>query len=103
MTRSGRSGPSGLGFPEGRACENPVDSTDVRNVVVLQLVMLLNEVGLHNVRVCGACPRLFVKTYRREFCSVQCQQRKYKRIKRQWTKEQKERQAAARRRRKVRA
>ncbi len=82
-----------------------VESSDVRNVVMLQMVMLLHEVGLQNVRVCGVadCQRLFVKTYRREFCSVRCQQRNYKRIKRQWTKEQKERQAAARRRRKARA
>jgi hypothetical protein len=49
----------------------------VRDLVVLQLVLLLHEVGLGQVRICEApdCDRLFVKAYRREFCSTRCQKR----------------------------
>jgi hypothetical protein len=52
-----------------------------RTVACLQLVLLLERVGLAHVRLCGVddCPRLFVKTYRREFCSVRCQKRHYMR------------------------
>jgi hypothetical protein len=53
--------------PEGRT----------RDVVILQLVLLVQAVGLRNVRKCEAtdCARLYVKTYRREFCSSRCQKR----------------------------
>ena len=73
----------------------------MRDVAILQLVLLLDRVGLSNLRICGVedCQRLFVKTYRREFCSVRCQQRDYKRRLRQRTREQKEQQTRARRRR----
>jgi CGNR zinc finger len=49
----------------------------MRDVVVQQLLLLLQSVGLRNVRACAAadCPHLYVKTYRREFCSVRCQKR----------------------------
>lgn len=45
------------------------------------LVLLLHLVGFENLWPCGAsdCPRIFVKTYRREFCSERCQKRTYKR------------------------
>ena len=55
------------------------EAADTRDLVVLQLVLLLHTVGLHNIRFCAApdCPgpHLFVKSYRREFCSVRCQKR----------------------------
>ena len=71
----------------------------MRDVVVLQMLLLLDRVGLSNVRLCsvGDCQRLFVKTYRREFCSARCQQRDYKRKLRQRTREQQEQQTRARR------
>lgn len=49
----------------------------VRDLAVLQLVMLLQQVGLDKVRVCPDpdCPRLFVKRYRKAYCSVRCQKR----------------------------
>jgi hypothetical protein len=76
---------------------------DVRDLVVLQLVLLLREVGLRNVRKCGIgdCRHLFVKTYRREFCSIRCQQRDYKRKLRQRAREQKELQARRQQRRRT--
>lgn len=71
----------------------------IRDLIVLQLVMLVQEVGLSNVHACSApdCRRIYVKVYRREFCSVQCQKRINTRKQRQAAKEQRER--AARRRR----
>jgi hypothetical protein len=68
---------------------------------VLQLVMLLDRVGLSAVRRCGAadCRRLFVKTYRREFCSERCQKRAHKRKVRQ---EERERAARVQARRQLR-
>lgn len=50
---------------------------DIRDLVVLQLVMLLYGVGIGQVRVCRdtKCQRLFVKRYRRGFCSTRCQKR----------------------------
>jgi hypothetical protein len=83
----------------------------VEDLVILQLVMLMSHVGLHNVRVCkatdcGSPPgtpaapssrRLYVKTYRREFCSEQCQKRVYMRQRRE--NERRQRERAARRRR----
>jgi endogenous inhibitor of DNA gyrase (YacG/DUF329 family) len=73
----------------------------MRDVVVLQMLLLLDRVGLSNVRICGVgdCQRLFVKTYRREFCSARCQQRDYKRKLRQRTREQHEQKARTKRRR----
>ena len=49
----------------------------MRETVILQLLLLVYTVGVGNVRVCNAsdCPRLYVKTYRREFCSPRCQKR----------------------------
>ena len=68
-----------------------------RDVAILQLFLLMLQVGLRNIRQCGAggpwfCPRLFVKTYRREFCSVRCQQRDYKRRQRRQQREEEEQQ-----------
>lgn len=74
---------------------------DVRDLVVLQFVLLVHAVGLSNVRRCGDCPRLFVKTYRREFCSARCQQRDYKRRQRQKQREQHEQNTIRARRRRV--
>jgi hypothetical protein len=72
----------------------------VRDVAVLELVLLLQEVGLGQLQRCGApdCPRLFVKTYRREFCSIKCQKRVYMRVKRQNEKDKRARKRAKRRR-----
>jgi hypothetical protein len=72
-----------------------------RDIAILQLLVLLDQVGMDNVRNCAApnCPRLFVKTYRREFCSARCQQRTIKARLRQAARLQKEQQARARRRR----
>jgi CGNR zinc finger len=38
---------------------------------------VIDLVGWRNIRICGApgCSHFFVKTYRREFCSLRCQQR----------------------------
>lgn len=49
----------------------------MRETALLQLVLLVYTVGVGNVRECSAsdCPRLYVKTYRREFCSKRCQKR----------------------------
>jgi hypothetical protein len=70
------------------------------DVAILQMLLLLDRVGLSTLRECGVgdCRRLFVKTYRREFCSARCQQRDYKRKLRQRTREQKEQQTRRRRR-----
>ena len=52
---------------------------DMHDLAVQQLIVLIHTVGLHGIRLCAApdCPgpRLFVKTYRREYCSVRCQKR----------------------------
>jgi hypothetical protein len=54
-----------------------IDTLSLRDVAILQLQLLLHEVGLRHVRFCVApdCQHLFVKTYRREYCSSRCQQR----------------------------
>jgi len=54
-----------------------VDGRDVRDVIVLQLVLLVQSAGIENLKFCQApeCQRLFVKTYRRKFCSKLCQKR----------------------------
>lgn len=74
---------------------------DTRSLVVLQTLLLLQEVGLPNVQKCSApdCRRLFVKVYRREFCSAQCQKRIYTRTKRRLDRERKEYLARRRRQR----
>ena len=59
-----------------------VDSQTIYDLALLNLMFLLHEVGLRQVRMCEApdCQHLFVKTYRREFCSKRCQQRQNKRL-----------------------
>jgi hypothetical protein len=61
---------------------------DLHDVAVLQLITLLHIVGLGDVRECSApdCQRLYVKAYRREFCSPRCQKRTHTR---QWRQEEK--------------
>jgi hypothetical protein len=61
-----------------------VDSQSIRDVAILNLHYRLLEVGLRNIRRCAdpKCRRLFVKTYRREFCSVTCQARRNKELNR---------------------
>ena len=53
----------------------------LRDVAVLQFLLLLHKGGLENLHLCAATdcpgPRLFFKTYRREFCSSRCQKRMY--------------------------
>lgn len=73
---------------------------DSRSLIILQTLFLLHDVGLANVRVCQApdCRRLVVKTYRREFCSVQCQKRTNARKQRSNKREERERRRARRRR-----
>lgn len=73
-----------------------------RDLIIVQFVMLLQQVGLANVRMCLApdCGRVFVKTYRREFCSVQCQKRVNARTQRQKARERREQQVRTRRLRK---
>lgn len=74
---------------------------DTRSLVIQQIVLLLHEVGLTNVQKCSApdCQRLFVKMYRREFCSPQCQKRIYTRNQRRLDRERKEHLARRRRQR----
>jgi hypothetical protein len=52
-----------------------------RTIAILNLAVLLERVGLDKARLSGVrdCPGIFIKTYRREFCSVQCQKRHYMR------------------------
>jgi hypothetical protein len=73
----------------------------VRDLVVIQLVMLLQAVGLRRVRLCGSgdCPHLFVKMSRRRFCSARCQTRHAKRLVRQREREEWEQQQQMRQRR----
>jgi hypothetical protein len=72
----------------------------IRDLIVLQLVMLVQEVGLANVHACKApdCHRIFVKVYRRAFCSVQCQKRFNTREQRRNAKERRARLTERRRR-----
>ncbi len=76
-------------------------SGSFRDLVVLQLVWILEHVGLAHVRQCTApdCERLYVKTYRREFCSTRCQRRTNKRRERLAAREYHEQQRRSRRRR----
>lgn len=73
----------------------------MRDLVVLQFVLLLDRVGLHNIRKCAAddCDHLYVKTYRRRFHSVRCQKRILARKRRQKEHEEQEQKARAKRRR----
>ena len=56
-------------------------SGTARDLVILQFFALLQVVGVENIHACQApdCPRIFVKTYRRDFCSAKCQTRTNKR------------------------
>jgi hypothetical protein len=56
----------------------------LRLAAILQFALLLEAVGIANVRVCSAveCPALYVKRYRRNFCSATCQKRTYMRQRR---------------------
>lgn len=76
---------------------------DQHDTAVMQFVILLDRVGLPNVRACGApdCDRIYVKTYRREFCSSQCQKRVYARKVRGKKRELQQRRERARRRRQI--
>ena len=84
--------------PDGRV--HPYATGSVRDLAVLQFERLLDLVGLQNVQACGAdaCPHLFVKTYRREFCSERCQKRMYKRRQREAARAQEARRRARRQR-----
>jgi len=75
-----RSGHSAISFMDG----------PLVGVAGLALMLLLHIAGFQQLWACGApdCPRVFVKTYRREFCSERCQKRTYKRRKRQDAREQ---------------
>jgi hypothetical protein len=67
----------------------------IRELVILQLVFLLHEVGLSQVRMCTApqCDRIFVRSYRQEFCSLACQKRTNKARLRQVKREREEQRA----------
>jgi len=81
----------------------PDATSAMRDIVILQLVLLLQTVGLRNVRKCDAadCERLYVKTYRQLYCSPRCQKRvKMREYRREdKTREAQKRQARERRRR----
>lgn len=72
-----------------------------RDLVVLQLVWLLEHVGLAHVRQCAApdCSHLYVKSYRKEFCSRRCERRTSKRRERHAAREKHEQHLRTRRRR----
>lgn len=57
---------------------------DPRDLLLLQLAGLLQAVGLQRIHRCPAagCSRMFVKVYRRRFCSTPCQKRTEKRVNR---------------------
>lgn len=71
-----------------------------REAAILQWVALLSLVGLRHVRPCGApdCSKLFLKMFRREFCSIQCQKRTKKRAERVAARDAREKQRARARR-----
>jgi len=75
------------------------DGATVRDAAILQYVWLIYSVGLDNVRACGApdCPHVFVKSYRREYCSLNCQRRTNKRQQRDAAKRAKEQEQRRRR------
>ena len=70
------------------------------DLVKLQVLLLLHIVGLRHIRQCAAaaCPRIFVKQYRREFCSKTCQNRTYMRRQREHAAISRERATFRRRR-----
>lgn len=76
-----------------------VDSRSIRDLAILHLMLRLQEVGLRNVRFCKApdCRHLFVKTYRREYCSKRCQLRHNKQIHRQLDRDKQDQQVKRRR------
>lgn len=76
-----------------------VDSQSIRDLAILHLLLRLHEVGLRNVRVCQApdCQHLFVKMYRREYCSKRCQARHSKQVRRAMERDEEERQQKRRR------
>lgn len=76
---------------------------DVRDAAVWQLVMLLGQVGVSQIRPCRAedCAHLYVKTHKRMFCSRACQNRQFMRQKRE--NERYKRQQRARTRQRQRA
>lgn len=82
-----------------------VDSQSIRDVALLHLMLRLQDVGLRNIRQCAApeCQRLFVKTYRREFCSLRCQQRQNKRVQRARQDDERHKHQQMKRRRVARA
>jgi len=54
-----------------------------RDVLYHQVLGLLHQVGIRRISECRAgCGRIFVKAWRREFCSRQCQARIYMRQRR---------------------
>jgi hypothetical protein len=63
------------GRPGGRVALGAEGS--VRDLVILQLVVLLHEIGFGQVRECRdvKCRRLFIRRYRKDFCSGKCQKR----------------------------
>jgi hypothetical protein len=74
-----------------------------RDLVIQQFVLLLLEVGLSQVRICAAptCERAFVKTWRREFCSLRCQKRTNTARNRRVKREREAQRARAQRRRQL--
>jgi hypothetical protein len=56
-------------------------TSSIRSAIVLQLWELVRVVGVNHLRKCTAtdCARLFVKLYRRKFCSATCERRTNKR------------------------
>jgi len=73
---------------------------DMRELVILQFQLLLQAVGLRNVRFCETedCPKLFVKTFRRTHCSRRCQKKSQMRRLRQQDRERQARQVQTRQR-----
>jgi hypothetical protein len=80
------------GFVMGRTTQCLVDG-HLGDVLVLQLLALLIRARFPEVRVCSApdCERLYVKLFRREFCSVRCQSRTYMRTRRENARRQRRR------------
>jgi len=78
-------------------------SGHVRDLAVLQLLLLIDRVGLRRVRPCPApgCDRIFVKRHKTKFCSPTCQRRDEvtRRRVRERLAEEAFREAAARRKR----
>ena len=71
-----------------------------RDVIVLQLLFLAEQVGVESIGFCKAgCGRMVVKTYHRHFCSPTCQHRVYMATRRE--NEKRKRALAVRRRRRT--